>query len=360
MNSPARVLHLIETAQPQIAGFSKILEPLIRGIDKNKFELHIWILGEDGPVRARLEDAGAKVKVISWTRSLLNDPRGAWHFYGSLRRESFDIIHQHFGGGRGVRMIARLGSSARLLVHLHGVAFLGPGEHLALPFADAAIANSRAIAACANGYRPKVVYAGTELPDYEAGKAPFERSGELRVLGMAGRMVAIKGFDHMIRAFGKLRLEFPQLRLEIAGDGAERAPLEDLAADLKLPINFLGWREDMIQVMQGWDIFIQPSLEEGFGLAALEAMACGLPVIASAVRGLPELVQEGETGHLIPPANEEALQSAVEKLILNPEGARRMGIAGRRRVAANFSVPQMVMTMESVYDGLLSPRRQAA
>jgi glycosyltransferase involved in cell wall biosynthesis len=105
--------------------------------------------------------------------------------------------------------------------------------------------------------------------------------------------------------------------------------------------------------MAGWDIFVLPSLDEGFGIAALEAMAAGLPVIASAVGGLSELVQIGETGWLVPPAAPVDLAQRVSQLIRDSRKREAMGIAGRKRASDYFSTSRMVDQTIAVYDGLL-------
>jgi Glycosyl transferases group 1 len=104
----------------------------------------------------------------------------------------------------------------------------------------------------------------------------------------------------LIRAVALLRLEFPTLRLEIAGAGPQREDLEGEVERLGLrgSVRLLGWQRDLGPLFQSWDIFAMPSLEEGFGMAALEAMADGLPVVATSVGGLPEVIEDGQTATL--------------------------------------------------------------
>jgi len=310
----------------------------------------VWILGEDGPVVDQLAVAGAAVKVIPWSRSLRSDPSGALRFWQTLRREHFDIVHQHFGGGRAVRFVTRCGTRAKILVHFHGVAFLKPGKSLRAPMSDAVVANSEAVARCVEG-GARVVYAGTEVRDLPVGTAPFESSRPIRTFGMAGRSVALKGFEFMIEAFAKLYRDHSDLRMEIAGEGPDRNRLEKLTQELGLDsvVRFLGWRSDLYKLMSEWDVFVQPSLEEGFGMAALDAMVAGLPVIASNVRGLPELIENGKTGVLVEAQSPSALAAAAESLIQDPEMARRFGRAGRARAEERFTAKRMVAELESVY-----------
>ena len=111
--------------------------------------------------------------------------------------------------------------------------------------------------------------------------------------------------------------------------------------------------------MAGWDIYVQPSVVDPFPIATIEAMAEGLPVIATNTGGLPELVQEGQTGWLVSPADPAALADRIRALLLDPERRRRMGSAGLARVRVSFSVDRMVRTISNIYDELLADREKA-
>jgi glycosyltransferase involved in cell wall biosynthesis len=182
------------------------------------------------------------------------------------------------------------------------------------------------------------------------------RAHEGFVIGTACRLEPIKGLGYLIEALAILARQFPGLRLEIAGDGSLRSFLEQECRRLGVcdRVFFLGWREDLPAVMSGWDVFVLPSLDEGFPIAALEAMAAGLPVVASAVGGLMELVQEGETGWLVPAAASAELAARLRELICDGRKREAMGNAGRQRVLRDFSIVQMVEKTVAVYDRLLA------
>jgi glycosyltransferase involved in cell wall biosynthesis len=122
-------------------------------------------------------------------------------------------------------------------------------------------------------------------------------------------------------------------------------------------IEFLGWVDDLSSVLSRWDVFVLPSLEEGFPLAALEAMATGLPVVASSVGGVPELVVDGKTGWLVPPGDVEALAARLHLLLSNPEQRLSMGAAAAVRVRDHFSLAQMTENFSRLYDELLGETR---
>jgi glycosyltransferase involved in cell wall biosynthesis len=181
-------------------------------------------------------------------------------------------------------------------------------------------------------------------------------------LGVASRLVPIKGIVHLIRAVGLLRRDVAGIRLEIAGAGPDRATLQQEVRTLGLHdmVAFVGWQPDMWPWLERWDIFVQPSLAEGFGVATLEAMAAGLPVVASSAGGLPELIEDGRTGYVVPPADPATLAARLRHLVLHADLREAMGAAGRVRVRQHFSPQRMAAEIATVYDRLLClPERQA-
>ena len=137
----------------------------------------------------------------------------------------------------------------------------------------------------------------------------------------------------------------------MVGDGPEHSNLENLAAELDLGhrVHFLGYRSDIDTILQCMDIFALPSFGEGFGLVLLEAMACSKPVVATDVMSIPEIVQPGKTGFLVPAQDVSALAEALDTLIANPELWDQFGKAGFQRVKREFTVERMVRKTAEVY-----------
>jgi glycosyltransferase involved in cell wall biosynthesis len=154
-----------------------------------------------------------------------------------------------------------------------------------------------------------------------------------------GRIVHQKGLDLAMHALGGLKAFDWEWR--IAGDGPQMAALQSLAQELGIEdrVFFLGWqsREQILESYRQANLFLFPSRHEGMPNAILEAMASGLPVIATCIAGNEELVVEGETGFLVPPEDVEALQDALKKILSDPALRQQMGGASRRRVEANYS-----------------------
>jgi glycosyltransferase involved in cell wall biosynthesis len=164
-----------------------------------------------------------------------------------------------------------------------------------------------------------------------------------------------KGIQYLLEALALLRARGIELECAIAGEGSLRPELEKQALTLGLRayVRFLGFVSDNAAFLDGIDLFVMPSLFEGLGVAALEAMAAGKPVVASRVGGLAESVLDGVTGILVPPRDAAALAQAIERALRQPELAREMGRKGRERVLKHFTLEQMAAKNESYYYELL-------
>lgn len=351
------ILHVLGTAELEGSGIARVVAALAAKLDPAKYQVHALFLGPPGPLLEELEAAGATVRSINWQRGA-RDPAGAFRFWRCLKDCDFAVVHQH-AGARSIRRIISLSSNARLVVHLHG-RLTDTSIKRAVPVdvqgAHVIVAASHAVALQVSDLRPVVVHAGVDvLHDLSRDE---NRSRTSIVIGAACRLVPPKGLVNLIGAMASLTSEFPTLRLEIAGSGPQRAQLEGEVNRLGLAahVEFLGWQRDLGSLFQAWDMFAMPTLDEGFGMAALEAMAAGLPVVATAVGGLPEVVVDSQTGYLVPPSDVAALTEHLGLLIRDPQLRRSMGAAGRDRVREHFTLDRMVMQIAAIYDSLLTPR----
>jgi glycosyltransferase involved in cell wall biosynthesis len=353
------VLHILGTAQPEGTGMARIVEMLARGLDPERFRFHAWFLAGEGPLVDMLEQAGVRASALDWWRGG-RDPAGAWRFWRRLRPQKFQIVQLHFGG-RSVCWLARAATGARIIRHLHGRILEPHGlspVYFSARGADIVVAVSRAVACRVVDGPARVIYAGVTVPP---GDPPVLRRRDTSevILGTAGRLVELKGLEYLLNAAAALRREFPGLRVEIAGSGPQRAKLEQMVEQMELKghVEFLGWVHELSSVLPRWDIFVMPSLEEGFGISALDAMAAGLPVVASSVGGVPELVVDGETGWLVPPGDAEALASRLRLLLCNPELRISVGAAAHAHVRDHFNAAQMTGNFARLYDELLGETR---
>ena len=173
-----------------------------------------------------------------------------------------------------------------------------------------------------------------------------------------GRLVPVKGQSDLLHAFGLAHSRSPKLKLIIIGDGELRPQLEQQIRDLGIQdaTRLVGWREDVAELLDACDLFVLTSHNEGLGLVLVEAMAKGLPVVATAVGGVPEVVQDGQTGSLVPSGDPKAIASAIIRLSADAETRASMGRRGYARATEFFSIDQTVRNTEDLYTNLLSTR----
>jgi glycosyltransferase involved in cell wall biosynthesis len=194
---------------------------------------------------------------------------------------------------------------------------------------------------------------GGELP---AIRAKLSIPPGVPVIGTVGRLVPVKGQQYLLDALPRVLACCPEARLLIVGDGPLGDSLRRRALDLGVArsVHFTGLREDIPELMGAMDLFCLPSLNEGMGRVLVEAMASRLAVVATRVSGVPDVVQEGVTGLLVPPRDAPSLAAAVIALLQDPARARQMGEHGRRRVVPAFGVAAMLNKLEGLYHILLS------
>jgi glycosyltransferase involved in cell wall biosynthesis len=344
------ILHVLGTAEPGGKAVCQIVENLATALDPEKYHVEVCFL-KSGEFADRFNHLGIKSTCIDWNASP-TDPIGAGQFAKILRSSDFGLIHLHTGGRFLTQMIRTL-THARIVRHVHGRISEATGiveSRLDLPDRDALIANSQIVADSCRDSRAVVIYPGINVDHFLRDRGPESQT----VIGTACRLEPVKGIGYLIQSIAMLAECCPQIRLEIAGNGSMRSSLEDEAKreGISDRVSFLGWQPDMPSVMASWSIFVLPSLDEGFGVAALEAMAAGLPVVATAVGGLRELVENEATGFLCAPGSTAELAARIRQLVEDPELRITMGAAGRRRAVERFSQTEMARKTIHLYDSL--------
>ena len=343
-----------------------------------------WGLTEESPLRSQAESEGVElIRIPSLVRAV--DPLkdlGALRACRRLIREGrYDLVHTHTSkAGILGRLAARRAGGCRVVHTPHGHVFygyFGPlktrlfiwAERLMARWTDAIVTLTDREAeehlALGIGRPPQFVtiFSGIPPPQAKArnGADPTRRRAlglpaEGALIGSVGRLDPVKGHDLLIRAFAALQARQPGARLVLIGEGERRGACEALARELGAAgkVSFLGWREDVAELLAELDLFVFPSRNEGMGRAAVEAMAAGLAVVATRTGGLPDVVREGRTGLLVPPDDPGALSAAIERLLSRPEERRAMGEAGRE-LAQAYSAEQMCEKIEALYQRLLAP-----
>jgi glycosyltransferase involved in cell wall biosynthesis len=210
----------------------------------------------------------------------------------------------------------------------------------------------------------RVVHYGLDAPPAPWGPPELLPGGpdlppETPVLLAICRLVRQKGVDVAVEALARVREEHPAVHLVVLGEGPLREELSSLAARYEVAdaVSFPGRVGDVAWWLRRAAVLVHPSRWEGFGLALLEAMLSERPVVASAVSSIPEIVDDGETGRLVPPDDAAALATALTDLLDHPARAAAMGAAGRKLALAEFSVERMAERTVGVYEEALSARR---
>lgn len=183
-----------------------------------------------------------------------------------------------------------------------------------------------------------------------------------RLIGTVGRLTEVKRQDLLLRAVAGFGPGREDVRVLLVGDGPERQRLERLAADLHLGARaiFVGYQPNPERFLPAMDVFALTSRLEGLPLALLEAWAAGLPVVSSAVGGIPEVVTDGATGLLFPFGDESALVAALRRVLSDPGTAARIGSAGQTVVRKRYSLERMAANYEAIYRDLLAHSREAS
>ncbi len=275
-----------------------------------------------------------------------------------LAREHPDIVHIQKPYDLGPALLLRRMTGARLVFGCHGKDFF-PGDQLLGRRADIAVSCSRFNAetvAAHYGIMPRVVYNGVDfdlfrpVPPDPALRRHYAPDGAALLL-FVGRLIPWKGVQYILQAL----VELPHTRLLIAGDGSYRAHLAWLAETFHVAerVTFLGAvpRTELPRLYAGVDLVVGASFaNETFGIALVEAQACGTPVVASNFGGFPEVVRPGETGLLVRPQHPWALAEGLRELLDDPQRRAQMGQAGRDWVTAQFSWASVTERVLAAYD----------
>ncbi|ACX51280.1 glycosyl transferase group 1 [Ammonifex degensii KC4] len=210
-----------------------------------------------------------------------------------------------------------------------------------------------------------VVYNGIELPlpSSSSGKsfrATWGVPPDVPLVATVGRLHPVKGHRYFLEAAAEVRRELPEARFAVIGTGPERRELEELAYRLGIEdsVIFTGFLPEVTSCYPEFDLLVLASLMEGFGLVVLEALALGTPVVATRVGGVPEVVREGETGLLVPPADAQALARAIIWMLEHRDRAQEMAARGKEMVAREFSSTRMAKDTLEVYRRVLRERRR--
>ena len=203
-----------------------------------------------------------------------------------------------------------------------------------------------------------VVHCGIDTERFVPSPDGASRASSPTILAV-GRLDPRKGHGLLVEALGRLVAEGTDVRVVVVGEGPERGTLERLARDLgvsdRLVLPGAVGQDDIGSWFASADVFRMPSLAEGLPVVLMEAMASGLPVVAPRLMGIPELVEDGVSGTLVTPGRADELAAALTRQLADPKGRRRMGVAGRERVVAEFQIGECSRQVAELMRGVATP-----
>ena len=370
MSTRPLALMMFSNATERAGAEEHILE-LLRRLDRRLFRLHLAcpdvLLGKYG------NDIPKDVHITSIILDHLFDIRGAIRLARTLRERKIDVLHSHmFRASLFASPIGTLCGVPVIIETTHVRETWRKGwfkskfivdravSHLIDRYIAVSEANSRYLIA-EKGIPEKkvsVIQNGCSIERVDPSGAHPEgireslgfSENDLVLLVMA-RLEPQKGHRILLQALSLLRAEFPNIRLICLGTGALKDELTKIARDLGLEniVRFVGFRSNVGDWLAAVDIGVLPSFYEGLPLTAVETLAAGIPLVATAVDGTPEVVIDGETGHLVPPGDPAAMAEAIGRLARQPELRRKFGLAGRYRVLKRFRIQRQVKQTSDLY-----------
>lgn len=350
-----------------IGGAEEHLRTVVNNLDANLFRPVICCIREKGEIGDEIERSGFKVISLgrfskSWDFRIVKD------LFDIIRKEKIDLIHTHLYHANMYGRVAALMSKIPAVITEHNVYRKYKFKRRAINWIlSKKTAKIIAVSEMVRKYvisrdhlepsKVQLVHNGIDMKQVVSGlskSAARKRIGiptDRFLIGSVARLTEQKGHIYLIKAANSIKDDIPGLKILIAGSGPLESQIKHMVSNEKLEkfFLFLGARRDIPEILRALDVFVMPSLWEGFPMALLEAMSCSLPVVTTPVGGIPEVITNGVNGLIITPQDDISLTNAIFELY-NNDGLRRMlGEKAQETVSEKFSALTMVRKLESVY-----------
>jgi len=363
-----KILHIIGGGE--IGGAEQHVLTLLKGLDWSHFHPYLACL-TDGPFSALARETNIPTRTFPMRYPLDLFPLLPLTHWA--RQKEINLIHAH---GSRANLLGRLGAKwlgIPCLTTVHSSLahdYLSPWsarlalglDRLTLPLTSGTIAVSEYLAqevALRGGRNITTIYNGQSplsFDDPSHSRHQFRQQWgipmDAQVIGTIGRLHPTKGQTYLIKAVTQLHLRFPNLHLLLIGDGPLRQDLESELRRNQVPYTLTGYLPNAYEALPAMDLFVLPSVSEGMGLVLLEAMKAGVPIVASAVGGIPEVVRAGKDGLLVSSGDVTGFAEACASIIENPDLAKSLVLSGHTRWPL-FSIENMIKATEQVYTRLL-------
>jgi glycosyltransferase involved in cell wall biosynthesis len=365
-----RVLHLITSFE--IGGTERQAVELLKRLDQERYDVRLAALRNEGPfyeeIAARFPDV-PEFPLTSFYNA--NAVKQLARLRRQMISQKIDILHAHdfysgIIGAAAARMAGVKVIAAQRHLKLSDRRVHAWGTRMIHSMAHRILVNSEAIRdlIIEQGSAPpsKIAVIRNGVLESRASRSDSRNllCGELgldpnvRLIGMVARLQPVKGHRFFIEAATTVLRERTDVHFLLVGDGPLRAEIENQAGDLGIAdrIHLLGDRTDVTDLVSAFDLLVLASLHEGLPNSVMEAMAAGVPVVATAVGGTKELIVDGETGYLVPPADTGALADRI-MFALRDKGCSEIISTARRRILSSFGIDRMVDSVEQLYDELM-------
>ena len=363
------ILHIIGGGE--IGGAEQHILSLLKGLNREHFSPHLACLVE-GPFAHLAQENKISTQTFSMRYPLDLSPLPSLIRWA--RRKEIDLVHSH---GSRANLLGRLGAKwlgIPSLTTVHSSLahdYRSPRsasialalDRLTLPLTSGIITVSEYLAeevASRGGKNPITIYNGQapiSFSDRNFSRQQFRKQwgipANALILGTIGRLHPTKGQSQLVKAANLLHSRFPHLHLLFVGEGPLRQELELELQNLALSYTLTGYLPKAYETLPAMDLFVLPSVSEGMGLVLLEAMQAGVPIVASAVGGIPEVIRAGKDGLLVPFGDVNGLAQACASIIENPNLAKSLVLSGQDRWKV-FSLETMFRETEQVYTHILA------
>jgi L-malate glycosyltransferase len=354
-----RILHICSARS--IGGGEKHVASLANSLAQRSDEIFV-ALAPESPLRALLQNVPRDHIIELPMRNALS-LGSAWKLARFVRSHAIQIIHAHLGRDYPLAALAAGRSSAQLVLTRHVMFPLGRVHKLTLRRTARVIAVSQPVAdalrsqAIFKSEIISVIHNGVDVESFATAKTAAPPNQKKLRVGALGELAPVKRHEDFVRVAQSICAERDDVEFIIAGDdksrdGGHRSRLAQLIADAHLGdrIQLVGWTEDIANLLATFDLFVSTSESESFGMAIVEAMAAGVPVVAAETDGAREVVEPNVTGRLVPVGDVDSIARSINELLTDPAERARLGANGQQAARQRFGLERMVEETVRLYE----------
>ena len=354
---------VLSNASVKWGGVHAVTELLARGLVERGHEVTVFG-APDSALEQRMKDVVPFEPIL---HGMDLHPLALWRAGKALRRHRAQVVVAMMkkdvrltvpaAWAQGIPSVVRYANDRPLTGWIYDRLFFGFMPVLHIANSEATRATLLASAGWLQPSRIRVIHNGIDRRTIDSvGPRPLNLPANALTIGFAGRLETRKGLLDLMKAWAIIAEAVPKAHLVIVGEGPDEAEAKSIAGPSPR-IHWLGYRTDVPAILHALDIAVVPSHWEGFGMIAAEAMLAGVPVVAARASSLPEIVEDGVHGRLVPPRDPEALAAAIIELALDPKSRTAMGIKARERARTDFTVERMLDSYEEALQQIVEQKQ---